>query len=54
MLPVEAQNVPIIAKNNGANLVILNREATDLDKYADLVIHNEIGQFLSENLDLFN
>ena len=49
-----AASFPIIAKNNGANLVILNREATDLDKYADLVIHNEIGQFLSENLALFN
>ena len=49
-----AANFPIIAKNNGASLIILNREETDLDKYADLVIHNEIGSFLSENLPLLS
>ena len=49
-----AASFPIIAKNNGSRLIILNREETDLDKYADLVIHNEIGAFLSENLPLIN
>ena len=49
-----AASFPIIAKNNGARLIILNREETDLDKYAYLVIHNEIGSFLSENLPLLS
>ena len=49
-----AANFPIIAKNNGSKLIILNREETDLDKYADLVIHDEIGMFLSKSLQLIN
>lgn len=42
-----AAGFPIIAKRNGARLVILNREATELDSIADLVIHDEIGPTLS-------
>jgi NAD-dependent deacetylase len=38
---------PLKAKRNGAGLVILNREATPQDPYADLVIHAEIGPILS-------
>jgi NAD-dependent deacetylase len=38
---------PLKAKRNGAGLVILNREATPQDPYADLVIHAEIGPLLS-------
>ena len=38
-----AANLPRIAKANGARLVIVNREATDQDDLADLVIHAEIG-----------
>jgi NAD-dependent deacetylase len=38
---------PVIAAENGAQLVILNREPTDLDPIADLVIHAEIGPTLS-------
>ena len=34
------------AKRNGATLVILNREPTPLDSYADLVISEEIGEIL--------
>ena len=49
-----AASFPIIAKNNGSKLIILNREETDLDKYADLVIHDEIGMFLSKSLQLIN
>jgi NAD-dependent deacetylase len=41
-----AANFPILAKKNKSKLVILNREKTDLDTYADLVIHDEIGSFL--------
>ena len=35
---------PTLAKRNGAKLVIINREPTELDEAADLVIHGEIGQ----------
>ena len=37
---------------HGAKLVILNREATDLDEYADLVINDEIGPVLSRAVAL--
>jgi NAD-dependent deacetylase len=37
---------PLIAKRNGAKLVIVNREATELDDVADLVINTEIGPAL--------
>jgi NAD-dependent deacetylase len=39
---------PLKAKRNGARLVILNREKTPQDPYADLVIHGEIGPILSK------
>lgn len=42
-----AANVPLVAKRNGARFVILNREETELDTYADLVINAEIGPVLS-------
>jgi len=38
-----AAGFPLLAKRNGAKLVIVNREATDLDGFADLVLHDEIG-----------
>lgn len=43
-----AAGFPAIAKRSGARLVIINREATDLDGLADLVIHDEIGSVLSQ------
>ena len=42
-----AAGFPQIAKRKGAKLVILNREETDQDKSADLVIHGEIGPTMS-------
>lgn len=42
-----AAGFPILAKRNGAMLAILNREPTELDQIADLVIHNEIGPSLA-------
>ncbi len=42
-----AAGFPKIAKRKGAKLVILNREATDQDASADLVIHGEIGPTMS-------
>ncbi len=42
-----AADLPRIAKDNGAPLVIINHQPTDLDGLADLVIRNEIGDTLS-------
>ena len=36
-----------MAKRNGARLVILNRDATEFDDMADLVIHEDIGSVLA-------
>jgi NAD-dependent deacetylase len=41
-----AAGFPLAAKNNGAALVIVNREPTELDAFADLVINAEIGDVL--------
>jgi len=38
-----AAGFPIMAKQNGARLVIVNRDPTEMDRYADLVINAEIG-----------
>ena len=43
-----AAGFPLQARRSGAHLVIVNRDPTDLDAYADLVIHDEIGPTLSE------
>ena len=43
-----AAGFSLTAKQNGAKLVILNREATDMDDFADLVVHAEIGPTLGE------
>lgn len=45
-----ASGFPQMAKRNGAALVIINREATDQDEFADLVIHKEIGETLGAAL----
>jgi len=42
-----ANEVPATSKRHGAKLVILNRDKTPLDDYADLVIRGEIGPTLS-------
>ena len=44
---------PLLAKRSGAKLVILNREETEQDPYADLVIHGEIGPVLSQMMGHF-
>lgn len=41
-----AAGFPVHAKRSGARLVILNREPTDLDAMADLVLNREIGPTL--------
>ena len=42
-----AAGFPRYAKQLGASLVIVNREATDQDYLADLVIHESIGEVMS-------
>jgi NAD-dependent deacetylase len=41
-----AAGFPLMAKRNGARLVIINREATEFDELADLVVHDDIGTVL--------
>ena len=43
-----AAGFPEIAKENGASLVIVNRDPTGLDRMADLVIHEGIGDTLGD------
>ncbi|MEJ1969977.1 MAG: Sir2 family NAD-dependent protein deacetylase [Rhizomicrobium sp.] len=42
-----AAGFPLLAKRNGAAYVILNREPTDQEPYANLALHGEIGPTLS-------
>lgn len=42
-----AAGFPAAAKRNGARLVIINREATDFDGIADLVVRGDIGSVLA-------
>jgi NAD-dependent deacetylase len=42
-----AAGFPIMAKRNGATLVIVNREPTEQDRFADLVINADIGPLMS-------
>jgi len=41
-----AAGFPLMAKNSGARLVIINREPTEQDDIADLVIRHDIGETL--------
>ena len=42
-----AAGLPLHAKHNGAKFAILNREATVLDRYADCVVNEEIGEVMA-------
>ncbi len=42
-----AASLPLAAKRNGARLAIVNREETEHDRYADLVLNDEIGPVMS-------
>ena len=46
-----AAGFPVVAKEQGARLVILNRDPTDLDPLADLVLNTEIGPTLERVVD---
>ena len=41
-----AADFPLRAKRNGAALVIVNRDPTEMDEFADLVIHAGIGDVM--------
>jgi NAD-dependent deacetylase len=43
-----AAGFPLMAKRNGAGLVIINREPTEFDDVADLVVRQDIGDVLGE------
>ena len=43
-----AASFPRQAKENGAGLVIINEQETDLDPFCDLVLHKQIGTTLSQ------
>jgi NAD-dependent deacetylase len=42
-----AAGFPLMAKRNGSALVIINREPTDFDSLADLVVRHDIGNTLA-------
>ena len=41
-----AAGFPLMAKRNGARLIIINRESTEFDETADLVVRQDIGTVL--------
>jgi NAD-dependent deacetylase len=47
-----AASLPLIARRAGATLVIVNREPTELDAHADLVINAGIGEVLGPFLGM--
>jgi NAD-dependent deacetylase len=42
-----AAGFPLMAKRHGARLIIINREPTEFDDIADLVVHEDIGTVLA-------
>jgi len=42
-----AAGFPLMAKRNGARLVIINRDPTEFDDIADLVVRHDIGAVLA-------
>jgi NAD-dependent deacetylase len=49
-----AAGFPVMARRNGAQLVIINREPTEQDDSADLVLHREIGPTLRDAVAALN
>jgi NAD-dependent deacetylase len=46
-----AASMPMVAKRNGAKLVIINRDPTPYDDMADLVIHGQAGPIMAGILE---
>jgi NAD-dependent deacetylase len=42
-----AAGFPLMAKRNGARLAIINRDPTEFDDLADLVVREDIGSVLA-------
>jgi NAD-dependent deacetylase len=42
-----AAGFPVLAKRNGARLVIINRDETEFDDIADIVVRQDIGEVLA-------
>lgn len=51
LVVMPAAGFPLLAKRNGAQLAIVNREPTPLDEIADRVLHEEIGKVLAAAVD---
>jgi NAD-dependent deacetylase len=49
-----AASIPLEARESGAKLVIINRDPTPHDSYADVVIHGSAGEVMSKILDYLN
>lgn len=47
-----AASMPLVAKRNGARLVIINRDPTPYDDMADIVIHDQAGPTMASILNL--
>ncbi len=52
MVVYPAAEMPLIAKNNGARLVIINLMPTPHDRYADIVINEKIGEVLPRIIEM--
>jgi len=46
-----AASMPLVAKRNGARLVIINRDPTPYDDMADIVIHSQAGPTMASVLE---
>jgi NAD-dependent deacetylase len=46
-----AASMPLVAKRNGARLVIINRDPTPYDDIADIVIHDQAGPTMANILE---
>ena len=49
-----AAGFPLLAKRSGAKLAIVNREPTEQDEFADLVLHDEIGPTMTAAMRFIN
>ena len=47
-----AASIPVRAVEQGASLMIINRDETPIDKIAHLVIHEALGKTLSRIMEL--
>ena len=46
-----AASLPIVAKNNGSRLAIINKQSTPLDPIADFLLPSSIGPSLQKALE---